>query len=466
MRIHRDGLGTIAGIWLVCLGIMFLISWLVKPIWIVVPICVILTFLMCFILYFFRVPVRRGNIDSPKAVTSVADGEVVIIEKVFEEEYLKKECIQISVYMNFFNMHVNFWPVTGTCTYYKYHPGKYFLAFMPKASELNEHTSIAMKTEDGQEIFFKQIAGTFARRIVCKAKEGVSGERGRQCGLIKFGSRIDLFVPLDADIKVEVGDDVVACLSVLAELKYRRHRRGGIFAFEHGGTGHEDVCAAFHEFGGVLRAHAAVHFNHRIKAATVNLLPDGRYPLVGIFDERLSAETGKDRHDDHEIADVEIGIEFLDRNIGIDGQTGLHPVVGNDAEHRLRIIPGRIQMETHQSGVGNLAETLQIDLRVLNHQVDIQRLLRDFGHCLDNGKAVGNVGHETAVHHIQVEQVGMLVHHPYVLFEMQEVCREHRGGDQRSHIQRLTGLSTFSISATYWRNTLSVSIRSCTVEQA
>ncbi|MBP5397018.1 MAG: phosphatidylserine decarboxylase family protein [Bacteroidales bacterium] len=219
MRIHRDGLGTIAGIWLVCLGIMFLISWLVKPIWIVVPICVILTFLMCFILYFFRVPVRRGNIDSPKAVTSVADGEVVIIEKVFEEEYLKKECIQISVYMNFFNMHVNFWPVTGTCTYYKYHPGKYFLAFMPKASELNEHTSIAMKTEDGQEIFFKQIAGTFARRIVCKAKEGVSGERGRQCGLIKFGSRIDLFVPLDADIKVEVGDDVVACLSVLAELK-------------------------------------------------------------------------------------------------------------------------------------------------------------------------------------------------------------------------------------------------------
>ncbi len=116
-------------------------------------------------------------------------------------------------------MHVNFWPISGECTYYKYHPGKYFLAFMPKASELNEHTSIAVKTPDGQEIFFKQIAGTFARRIVCKAEVGKSGVRGKQCGLIKFGSRIDIFLPLDADIKVEIGDDVVACLSVLAELK-------------------------------------------------------------------------------------------------------------------------------------------------------------------------------------------------------------------------------------------------------
>ncbi|MBP5539243.1 MAG: phosphatidylserine decarboxylase family protein [Bacteroidales bacterium] len=219
MRIHRDGWGTIAAIWAVCLGIIALCTYFIHIAWISVAISVILAFLMCFILYFFRVPVRRGNIDSEKSVTSVADGEVVIIEKVFEEEYLKRECIQVSVYMNFFNMHVNFWPVSGVCTYHKYHPGKYFLAFMPKASELNEHTSIAVKTADGQEIFFKQIAGTFARRIVCKAKVGKESVRGKQCGLIKFGSRIDMYLPLDADIKVEVGDDVVACLSVLAELK-------------------------------------------------------------------------------------------------------------------------------------------------------------------------------------------------------------------------------------------------------
>lgn len=219
MRIHKDGWGTIAAIWAVGLGIIALCTYFIQTEWITVAISVIIAFLMCFILYFFRVPVRRGNIDSEKSVTSVADGEVVIIEKVFEEEYLKRECIQISVYMNFFNMHVNFWPISGECTYYKYHPGKYFLAFMPKASELNEHTSIAVKTPDGQEIFFKQIAGTFARRIVCKAEVGKSGVRGKQCGLIKFGSRIDIFLPLDAYIKVEIGDDVVACLSVLAELK-------------------------------------------------------------------------------------------------------------------------------------------------------------------------------------------------------------------------------------------------------
>lgn len=219
MRIHKDGWGTIAAIWAVGLGIIALCTYFIHTAWITVAISAIIAFLMCFILYFFRVPVRRGNIDSEKAVTSVADGEVVIIEKVFEEEYLKRECMQISVYMNFFNMHVNFWPISGECTYFKYHPGKYFLAFMPKASELNEHTSIAVKTPDGQEIFFKQIAGTFARRIVCKAEVGKSGVRGKQCGLIKFGSRIDMFLPLDADIKVEIGDDVVACLSVLAELK-------------------------------------------------------------------------------------------------------------------------------------------------------------------------------------------------------------------------------------------------------
>ncbi|MBQ1210046.1 MAG: phosphatidylserine decarboxylase family protein [Bacteroidales bacterium] len=219
MRIHKDGWGTIAAIWAICISIIIICAIFIKQIWITLPICAIFVFLMTFILYFFRVPVRRGDISSEKAVTSVADGEVVIVEKVFEEEYLKRECIQVSVYMNFFDMHVNFWPISGECTYYKYHPGKYFLAFMPKASELNEHTSMAVRTENGQEVFFKQIAGTFARRIVCLAKVGNPTVRGNQCGLIKFGSRIDMYLPLDADIKVEVGDDVVACLSVIAELK-------------------------------------------------------------------------------------------------------------------------------------------------------------------------------------------------------------------------------------------------------
>lgn len=172
--------------------------------------------MMGFSVFFFRVPDREA-VSGEKVLTSVADGKVVVIEKVFENEYLNKECMQVSVYMDFFNVHVNFWPADGEVTYYKYHPGKYMLAFLPKASELNEHASIAMKTS-GEEILFKQLAGTFARRIVTYAKPGDAVIKGEQCGVIKFGSRIDMFLPLDADIKVQLGDCVKACETVIAEL--------------------------------------------------------------------------------------------------------------------------------------------------------------------------------------------------------------------------------------------------------
>ena len=161
-------------------------------------------FFMGFVTFFFRVP-RRKRTGEDNFVTSVADGEVVVIEKVFEAEHLKRECIQVSVYMDFFNVHVNYWPLDGIVDYYKYHPGKYMFAYLPKASELNEHTSVGVNTKYGQ-IFFKQIAGTFARRIVCYAEPGNSVVKGDQCGIIKFGSRIDMFLPLDAEIMVKVGD--------------------------------------------------------------------------------------------------------------------------------------------------------------------------------------------------------------------------------------------------------------------
>jgi phosphatidylserine decarboxylase len=120
--------------------------------------------------------------------------------------------------MDFFNVHVNYWPIDGEVTYYKYHPGKYLLAYLPKASELNEHTSVGMNTRYG-EILFKQLAGTFARRIVCYAEPGSQVSKSDQCGIIKFGSRIDMYLPLDADIKVKIGDFVRASESVIAELR-------------------------------------------------------------------------------------------------------------------------------------------------------------------------------------------------------------------------------------------------------
>ena len=216
MTIHKDGRGTILGIWMLCAVLIYLPLHFIQCAYISYPLAALPAFLMIFVFYFFRVP-HRETVQGESVVTSAADGEVVIVEKVYEDEYIHGECIQVSVYMDFFNVHVNFWPLSGEVTYYKYHPGKYFLAFMPKASELNEHTSIAIKNGRG-EVFFKQIAGTFARRIVTYAKVGNAGVKGEQCGIIKFGSRVDMFLPLDADIKVEVGDYVKACESVIEEL--------------------------------------------------------------------------------------------------------------------------------------------------------------------------------------------------------------------------------------------------------
>ncbi len=215
--IHKDCYGTIFIVWLVSGVIAYLLLRFIPYPFISYPLCTIPMFFMGFVLFFFRVPVRK-SIAGDNVVTSVADGKVVVIEKVFESEHLDRECIQVSVYMDFFNVHVNYWPVDGEVTYYKYHPGKYMLAYLPKASELNEHTSVGMKTPYG-ELLFKQLAGTFARRIVCYAKPGQEEVKGEECGIIKFGSRIDMYLPLDADIKVRIGDLVKGCESVIAELK-------------------------------------------------------------------------------------------------------------------------------------------------------------------------------------------------------------------------------------------------------
>ena len=218
IRIDKDSYETILAAWCVCAALIWLTAHFIDNPWISIPISVVLVVFMFFIPWFFRVPDRTvPDYENDRLVTSVADGKVVIIEKVFEKEYLERECLQVSVYMDFFDVHCNFWPVNGKVTYYKYHPGKYLLAFHPKSSELNEHSSSCLKNKYG-EVFFKQIAGTFARRIVCYSEPGNMENRGDQCGVIKFGSRIDLFLPLDAEIQVKLGDKVKAVETVLAVL--------------------------------------------------------------------------------------------------------------------------------------------------------------------------------------------------------------------------------------------------------
>lgn len=169
------------------------------------------------IIRFFRIP-KREILPSPNQILAPADGTIVVVERVFEGEYLMCECIQISTFMSPNNVHVNRYPTNGKIIYANYHNGKYLIAKNPKSSTLNERTSVCLETEDGKKIMIRQIAGALARRIVCYAKEGQEVLQGEELGFIKFGSRVDLFIPLDANVRVKLEDKVKGGVSVIATL--------------------------------------------------------------------------------------------------------------------------------------------------------------------------------------------------------------------------------------------------------
>ena len=169
------------------------------------------------ILQFFRVPKRVTEIN-PKHIIAPADGKVVVIEETVENEYFKGPRRQISIFMSPLNVHVNFNPISGIVSYFKYHPGKFLVAWHPKSSTENERTTYVVKDENGTEVLFRQIAGALAKRICWYAKEGDAVEQGKEFGFIKFGSRIDIFLPLDAEIYVNIGDKPVGSETVIAKL--------------------------------------------------------------------------------------------------------------------------------------------------------------------------------------------------------------------------------------------------------
>ena len=205
MKLDKDSFDVIIGMTVLMVGLISVVLLFIHNRFVSWPLAGLFFLFLLFVIWFHRVPSResKGNENS---VLAVADGKVVIVEKAFEKEFLKKECIQVSIYMNFFDVHANFWPISG----------EVLLAFKPKAAEENEHYSTCLHNEYG-DVFYKQIAGTFARRIVSYSKEGLEVEQGKQMGIIKFGSRIDMFLPLDADIKVKVGDLTRACETLIAE---------------------------------------------------------------------------------------------------------------------------------------------------------------------------------------------------------------------------------------------------------
>ena len=216
MKIHKEGYRIIVTTVLIWTALVVLSAFFL-PGWAAVTVGVAALLAILFVLRFFRVPARVYPQDD-SVVYSPADGTIVIIEETDVKEYLGERRLQVSVFMSVWNVHINWFPVGGTVDYYKYHPGKYLVAWHPKSSELNERTTTVVNT--GREtILFRQIAGLVARRIVSYAKVGEKAAQNTQCGFIKFGSRVDLFLPLDAEICVKKGQKVTGTQTVIARLK-------------------------------------------------------------------------------------------------------------------------------------------------------------------------------------------------------------------------------------------------------
>jgi len=171
--------------------------------------------ILILILQFFRNP-KRNTVISDDKILSPVDGKVVIIKKVFEKEYFKDERLQISVFMSPINVHVTRYPSSGEIVFSKYHPGDYLVAWHPKSSEKNERTTIVLKTQTFGEILYRQIAGALARRIVNYAKVGTNAIQGEDAGFIKFGSRVDLFLPLNSKVKVKLNQKVIGGETVIS----------------------------------------------------------------------------------------------------------------------------------------------------------------------------------------------------------------------------------------------------------
>lgn len=176
----------------------------------------IAAFLMITILQFFRNPGRNTVIDD-NTIIAPADGKVVVIEEVDEPEFLKTKCRQISIFMSPINVHVNRYPINGIVKYVKYHAGLYLVAWHPKSSTENERTTVVVEHKNGSKILFRQIAGALARRIVYYAKENDQATQGNEFGFIKFGSRVDVFIPLDCKVTVNLEQKVRGGETIIAK---------------------------------------------------------------------------------------------------------------------------------------------------------------------------------------------------------------------------------------------------------
>jgi phosphatidylserine decarboxylase len=216
MRIHKEGYLSIVVVLVIMLLFAYVTNIYLSTIY-AIPFYLIYFIFWAFIVSFFRYP-KREIIKNNQQVIAPADGTIVAIEEIDEQEYFKDRRIQVSIFMSPLNVHANWYPISGEISYMKYHPGKHFIAHKPKSSIENERSTVVVKRENGTEVMFRQIAGAVARRVVCYSRKGNKAEQGDNMGFIKFGSRVDLILPVGTKIKVNLEDKTVAKNTIIAEL--------------------------------------------------------------------------------------------------------------------------------------------------------------------------------------------------------------------------------------------------------
>ncbi|KOS04716.1 phosphatidylserine decarboxylase [Flavobacterium akiainvivens] len=212
---HKEGAKIILGALVVTVAVLLLSDHFLENRWLVGAIQVFTLVFLILILQFFRNPKRHVTITDHNIIAPV-DGKVVVIEEVYEPEYFKDKRLQVSIFMSPINVHVTRYPVNGLVKFSKYHPGKYLVAWHPKASEENERTTIVIENNLFGEILYRQIAGALARRIVNYAQEGTQVVQGTDAGFIKFGSRVDLFLPLGTKVDVQLNQKAIGGKTIIA----------------------------------------------------------------------------------------------------------------------------------------------------------------------------------------------------------------------------------------------------------
>ena len=219
MKIHQEGKEILIGLFILLVVINGLLYYLVTCPVITTPIHILSLVFFLLVLNFFRSPKRHYKGDRRGVVVAAADGTVVAVEEVMENEYFHDKRIQVSIFMTVFNVHANWFPVNGTVTHVSHQNGRFMAAYLPKSSTENERSTIVIRTGNGTEILARQIAGAMARRVVTYAEVGEECQIDEHMGFIKFGSRVDLFLPVDAQILVSLNDKTIGNMTEIARLK-------------------------------------------------------------------------------------------------------------------------------------------------------------------------------------------------------------------------------------------------------